>query len=192
MKSPKKHNKVEKIEKEGAEPAEIVPVVIEGEFVSATIEWQAPEFDYAPKDVSWFWISFLAAMGLVAFALWERNFLFAVFVTIAWFTFVALANRFPPLWEFSLHDKGLTIRRPGSNLAEKMYSWEMMEGFDIHEAAEEYKELLIKVHSRFSPYLKINIHADHEGKIQDFLVRYIPREEYEKSMADALQNLIGF
>ena len=39
------------------------------------IEWQAPAFRYYPKDVSWYWLSFIIAILIMAFAIWQNNFL---------------------------------------------------------------------------------------------------------------------
>ena len=47
------------------------------------IVWQIPEYEYRSKDVSWYWISLIAAIVLFAFAIWQKNFLFAIFVVIA-------------------------------------------------------------------------------------------------------------
>ena len=73
------------------------------------IKWQAPEFEYRPKDVSWYWLSLMAAIALIALAVWQKNFLFAIFIALAWLVITSLANRFPTIWEFKIDEKGLSV-----------------------------------------------------------------------------------
>ena len=40
--------------------------------------WEAPEFEYREKEVSWYWISIIAAALIIAFSVWEKDFLFAM------------------------------------------------------------------------------------------------------------------
>lgn len=157
------------------------------------ISWQAPEFEYRPKDVSWYWLSLIIAIILIALAVWQKNFLFMIFVVIAWMVINSLANRFPTIWEFKINEKGLSVSLLNKKSESgKIYPYEEIEGFDIHEGGEEYKELVLKIKKKFSPYLKINIHADDEEKIKNFLIQRLPKEEYQISLVDSLSKLAGF
>lgn len=150
------------------------------------ISWRAPESEYIPKDVSWYWLSLILSIVLLALAIWQRNFLFAVFIVIAWLVVVNVAGRFPPVWEFKLSDKGISI---GQN---KFYSWNEIAGFDIHETGEEHKELIFKFRSKISPLLKVNFPKEMEEKISRFLSKHLPRGEYKDSVADSLSKLVRF
>lgn len=156
------------------------------------ISWQAPEYDYRPKDISWKWISLIAAIILIAFAVWQKNPLFIFFVIIALFLINHFSGQFPKIWEFKISEKGIGIGLPDKKETGKFYAFEDMESFDIHMAGEEYKELILKLKSKFTPYLKINIHIGDEEKIRNFLEKFIPREEYIQSMVDVLSHWIGF
>lgn len=156
------------------------------------ILWQAPEYDYRPKDISWKWISLIAAIVLIAFAVWQKNPLFIFFVIIALFLINHFSGQFPRIWEFKISEKGIGISLPDKKEKEKFYAFEDMESFDIHIAGEEYKELILKLKSKFTPYLKINIHIGDEEKIRNFLEKFIPREEYSQSMVDVLSRWVGF
>jgi hypothetical protein len=160
---------------------------------SASVEWQAPEFEYYRKDVSWYWLSLIVGIILLALSIWQKNFLFAVFVIIAWLVIVYSARRFPTIWNFKISEKGIEISLPNKDLGSaKFYPYSEIEGFDIHPASDECKELVLKVKSRFSPYLKINILANDEEKIKNFLLKYISKEEYSGSLADSFSKLIRF
>jgi len=159
---------------------------------SAYIEWQAPEFEYYRKDVSWYWLSLIVSIILLALAVWQKNFLFAVFVIIAWLVIVYSANRLPNVWSFKIDEKGIEISLPKTKDNQKFYPYSEIEGFDIHPASDQYKELVLKVKSRLSPYLKVNITANDEEKIKNFLLKYISKEEYNSSLADSFSKLIRF
>ncbi len=160
------------------------------------IVWQAPEFEYVFKDVSWYWISLIVAAILLILALWQKNFLFAVFVVIAEAVVFSFANRFPAIWKFKIDGNGVSINFPddeiGEKNGEKFYSFNEINGFDIHPVDKEYKELVFKFESKFSSYLKINIFADDEPKISELLLKFLPREEIKISMSDILLKLIKF
>ena len=163
--------------------------------------WQAPEYEFYHKDVSWYWMSFVIAGVLVLVALWQRNFLFAIFVTIAWFTFSSLAGRVPAIWQFSINEKGLAIgplfgesslENRGS-LVGKFYAWQDILGFAIHDQASgEYKELILKLKARFSPYITIPFPLTEEAELTARLLQFLPKEEYTESLADTLSKLIRF
>lgn len=156
------------------------------------IEWQAPEYEYQPKDISWYWISLIIGIILIALAIWQKNLLFAIFIVIAWLVITSIANRFPTVWEFKINEKGINIALSKEESGAKFYPYAEIEGFDIHSGGEDYQELVLKIKSKFSPYLKINIHSADEEKIRDFLLKILPEEEYNPSLADSFSKLIGF
>jgi len=156
------------------------------------IEWQAPEFEHRQKDVSWYWLSLIISIILLALSVWQKNFLFAVFIVIAWFVIIYATSRTPTIWNFKLSEKGIEINLPNDKSSNKFYPLDKIEGFDIHGLEGEYKELILKIKKRFSPYLKINFLAGDEMQIKDFLNRYISEEEYNESLADSFSKLIGF
>lgn len=175
MKKAKKKSEVE-IEKQTKTETEV-------------ISWQAPEFEYHQKDVSWYWLSLIIAIILLALAVWQKNFLFAVFVVIAWLAIVLLGRQPPTIWNFRIDEKGIQIGLPNSDPASiKFYSYDEIDGFDIHEG----RSLIFKTKKRLSPYLKINFPAEQEEKIKNFLQKYISKEEYDESLADSFSKLIRF
>ncbi|MDP3892652.1 hypothetical protein, partial [Nocardioides sp.] len=66
------------------------------------IEWRAPEFYYREKGVSWYWLSIIAAIVILSVSVWQKNFLFAVFVVIAEILMLVWAGRKPREISFSL------------------------------------------------------------------------------------------
>lgn len=158
---------------------------------NSVIFWQAPEYEYQHKDVSWYWLSVIAAIIVAALAVWQKNFLFAIFVVVAELVIISFAGRFPVVWEFKINDKGVGIGKPNKE-ASRFYPYKDLLSFDIHPAGEEHKELIIKLESKLKPLLKINIHSKDEEKIKEFLLKFLPQEEISASAIDSLSKLIRF
>ena len=59
------------------------------------IQWHAPEFEYRAKTMSWYWLSILLAVVILALAVWQKNFLFGIFVIVAEILILVWANREP-------------------------------------------------------------------------------------------------
>ncbi|MEK7481872.1 MAG: hypothetical protein AAB607_00735 [Patescibacteria group bacterium] len=157
------------------------------------IIWQTPEYEYQPKDISWRWLSLIAAIILFAFAVWQKNFLFAIFIVIAFLLINYLAGKFPAIWEIKIDEKGIEIKLANSGEGKKFYPMENIESFGVNSSAnEEYKELAVKFKSKLAPYFKINFYSKDEEKIKNFLLKFAPEEEISQSAIDSFLKLIGF
>ena len=128
---------------------------------------------------------------MLALALWQKNFLFMVFVVVAWLVIVSLAGRFPNIWEFKIDEDGVSVGLPNSE-TKKFYSYSEINSFDICPADKEYNELVLKFKSRFTPLLKINIHSGEEEKIKNFLLKFLEQKEAPPSLIDSILRLIRF
>jgi len=160
----------------------------------SAITWQAPEFEFQKKDISWYWMSLIIGIILLALTVWQRNLLFAIFIIVAWLVVVYSASKTPTNWNFKLSEKGIEIYLSAKDqAAKKFYDFKEIEGFDIHlNETKKYGELILKTKKRFSPYLKINFLAVDQEKIAEFLQKYIAKEEYSESLVDSFSKLIGF
>jgi len=169
-------------------------VVLRREPEVRIIEWEAPEYEYRPKDVSWYWLSLILGIVLIALAVWQKNFLFAIFIAIAWTAIVSLAGKYPSYWKFAINEKGISVWPSGKPESEKkIYTLTEIHGFDIHSSeGEDYGELIIRMKSKFSPYLKISLHKEKEREVAEFLAKYLAKEEYAESVVDSLSKMIGF
>jgi len=158
------------------------------------IAWQAPEYEFQPKkDVSWYWLSLIAAIILFAVAIWQKNFLFGVFVVLAWVVVIKLADRPPLIWDFKIDEEGISIGLFKGEAGEnKFYPYSDIDYFDIHEGNGDYKGLALKFKSRLSPILKINIRPEEEEKIKAFLLKFLKQKTIEPSLLDSISRLIRF
>jgi hypothetical protein len=145
------------------------------------IRWTAPEFEYYEKGPSWYWLAIIATILLIALALWQRNFLFAVFVAIAALVILNLARKQPREIEFKLDQNGLVIDE------KKVYPYETLKGFTISG-----NEIIFQRKSRFSPYFKIFVLEKDKDRVKHFLSQRLPEIEYEESLTDHISRLLRF
>ncbi len=150
------------------------------------IKWQAPEFDYREKDISWYWLSVIIAVILLSAAIWQKNFLFVIFIILAEILILVWANREPATIEFKLDEKGLTIA------GKKFYPSSEMDAFGLKEESEEWSKLIFRFRRRFQPLLKIKIPRSRSAEIEKALTAVVKKTEFEDSFLDNLQKFLGF
>lgn len=150
------------------------------------IIWQAPEYLYREKDVSWYWLSIIITALLVLISLWQRNFLFLVFVVIAEAMILFWAKEYPKNIEFKLDSKGIQI----GNI--KTYPFDDLEGYHLHEENDYAAELILKTRNRFNPFVKILVSIDDIPAIKEFLQIHLNEVEYDESLHDRISKIIGF
>ena len=89
------------------------------------ISWRAPEFEYHEKTAGWYWTTVVIALIILAFALWQQNFLFGVFVIIAEILLVIWANKKPEIVEFVVGEKGILVDE------KRNYSYSEIENYSV-------------------------------------------------------------
>ena len=150
------------------------------------IKWTAPEFEYHHKEVSWYWISAMAAIVMIAIALWRGNFLFVVFIVLAEIVIVSWAAKIPRYVDFTLSQDGLEIH------GHTFYPYKSFDGFAAKEIDGELSELILKRKVHLSPYLKVLVETKDISAIKRFLNNFLPEIEYEESMFDHIAKLLRF
>jgi len=152
-----------------------------------SIGWQAPEFYYKEKDVSWYWISAIIAIILLSASVWQKNFLFAFFIVIAEILILVWAGRKPRMLDFNINEKGLTID------GKKFYPYSTIGAFSVGEnAGGEWDELAFRFNHGLRPLLKTRVPAKQSKEIEKALITVIPKTEFEESLLDILEKLTGF
>lgn len=149
------------------------------------IKWQAPEYVYYEKDVSWFWLMIIFAILIVAFALWQHNFLFAIFTIVAAFMLMAWGYRRPDLIDFELNDSGLKI-------GEKFYPKENFNHFSLQKETDGWHRLFLKNKKQFSLFLTIPTPPAEFDNIRNYCLNFWTEIEREESLIDVLSNFFRF
>lgn len=151
------------------------------------LSWVAPEFEYKEKTHLWYWISMAVAILVLAGAVWQKNFLLAVFVVISEVLVIVLGGKAPREIEFTLHGDGLTIA------GRKSYPYADIESFSVDDRGDGvWVDFIINFKKKIRSSLKVAAPRDMESRIKEFLGQRLKEVEFEASMFDALERFIGF
>ncbi|MEK7114818.1 MAG: hypothetical protein AAB847_00435 [Patescibacteria group bacterium] len=149
------------------------------------IIWKAPEYHYHEKDVSWYWLVIILAIIITAIALWQRNFLFAVFTVIAGITLLVWGHRKPSLIDFELNEHGLKI-------GDVFYPKDLFDNFSLNKNGSEWDKLLLKKKSKISNILTIPTPQSEFDNIKKYCLNFWTEAELKESMIDDISNLLKF
>lgn len=149
------------------------------------LSWRAPDFEYYPKDISWFWWSIAFAVAILAIALWQKNFLFAVFIVVAETMVVAWSNKPPTFFQLTLDEKGVSV-------GNSFYPYSDIEHFSVLEGSGEFAEIILKNKKRLSQFVTVRIDKNLLPKAKEILLTYLPEQEYEEPLPDSLARVIKF
>ncbi|MEK7507929.1 MAG: hypothetical protein AAB602_02495 [Patescibacteria group bacterium] len=151
------------------------------------IAWEAPEFEYRHKDISWYWISIIVAVVCIGFAAWQKNFLFGFFVLVAEILILAWANQQPAIFNFRLTEKGLFIQN------KKFYSYGDIETFSFYSSDEgDFENIVFRFHKHLRRPVKIAAPKNRFPEIQSFLSERVAEINHEPSLIDTIEKFIGF
>lgn len=153
------------------------------------IIWEAPEFEYREKGAAWYWLSMVVAIVILVLAVWQKNFLFGVFVIIAEILLIVWGNQQPRMISFKLGETGLTINNT------KTYAYKDIENYAFDEEGEEWVSAIFKLRRQFRPKLKAILPKEMVGEVKALLktrAADLMEVEWEQSLIDSLERLIGF
>jgi hypothetical protein len=155
--------------------------------ISFSMAWQAPEFEERDRDVSWYWISIIAAAIFIAFAVWQRNFLFGLFIIIAELLIIVWAGQKPRTISFSVSEKKLTIDE------KKEYAMNDFENFSVDEKSNEaFDCFFFYAKTKLRPLLPIIVPKNMTPDLRKNLKTGMKEVEYQPSLIDSLEKIIGF
>ena len=151
------------------------------------LSWRAPEFEYRPKGASWYWVSIIVAVLVLAAAIWQKNFLFAIFIIISEILILVWANREPGTTEFVLDERGLTIS------SRKFYAWNEIKSFGVVEGIEsDWSGLVFVFAKTLRPPLRIPTPTEVIPEVRAALTQVIPETEVNESPFDTLERFVRF
>ncbi len=150
------------------------------------IAWEAPEFEYLEKDVSWYWISIIVAACIVAFAVWFRNFLFGFFIVVAEVLLIVWGNRAPRTIEFLVSDEGVAID------VHKTYGIKEFESWSTESLNDDWSELFFNFRSRVRPPIKLLVPADRLADLRTNLKAILKEVEHQASLLDSIEKFLRF
>jgi hypothetical protein len=150
------------------------------------IIWEAHEFPYQPKTPVWYWTSIVLTILLMLWALWEGNILFAIFIMIAEIMVFIWAKELPQLYQFRLHEAGLTIGE------DKHYHYSDLHHYSIFTPEDGNTELIFVPRRRIALPVRVPIHSELSDDIRSLLGNRLPEHEYEETLPESLYRIIKF
>jgi len=152
------------------------------------INWEAPEFEYYPKGIIWFSITIFIAVLLLAIAIWQKNFLFGIFILIAEILILIWGNREPHILKFKIDDDKIYAGENNS------YRIESISGFAFTKSIMPgFWDLKIYLKNRLGSEVKFIIPEEIYEDIRLFFIqKNISEKEYDESFIESLQKLAGF
>jgi hypothetical protein len=150
------------------------------------IKWQAPEYEYHEKGISWYWISIIAAALVVAFSVWQKNFLFGLFVVIAEILFIIWGNRTPRLVSFIINEAELTIG------GEKAYPFKNFESISVDAMGNGWAELIFIYRAKLKTPFKVLFPENRLAELRSNMRTILKEVSYEPTLLDAIEKLLRF
>jgi len=150
------------------------------------ITWEAPEFEYREKEVSWYWLSIIAAALIIAFAAWQKDFLFGFFIVIAEMLFIVWGNRVPQMTAFTLTDTEIDIG------GYKIYSIKDFESWSADVGGEGWSDVMLYFRSRLHPPLALIVPEDKTAELRNNLKTVLKEIEHQPTLIDSIEKFLRF
>lgn len=150
------------------------------------ITWKAPEFNYYEKDQKWYWSTIGIALAILAFAVWQKNFLFGFFIVAAESLLISWGNREPETVDFKIDDKGLYIK-------EKFYPFTQITGFansELEASDKDYIETYIFFKNNLKFKTEIRWPKTDDEKIRTALRLKLKEYEYTPTWIDIVERIL--
>lgn len=154
------------------------------EIILEKIEWQAPEYKHKDKSVDFIWTIGVVALVMLGLAIWQANYVFAVFIFIAGSTLILFSIREPD-------DINFTIETSGLSLGKDKYEWKKIKGFHIKKEENE-AILLIEINKYFLPVYTISLPIELADQVRESLIKVTPNIELEESKSMKFMEKLGF
>jgi len=146
------------------------------------VRWAGPAFEHHEKGFFWeVGIIIIAAVIIIISLVWQKNFLFAVFIAIATATIIFWGRKEPYDIEFVINENGLAIGE------ENGYRYDELSEFSIshHEIAHEgMVEVIFHKKSALSTHIRIPARKEDVARIREILGNFLPEFEHESSLID--------
>ena len=147
------------------------------------IKWTAPEFEYQERGVGWYYLMVIAGAALIIFSVWQRNFLFAIFVILAVAMAFAWSREKPAMHSIRVGDDGVEV----ANI--KKFSMSDFSEFATREGRQgepDWGKLVLRFKSRFKLPLQLPVPQGNIAQIKELLSRHLSEVEYEESLTEEL------
>lgn len=163
-------------------PPEVVQNIIIGQDRFA---WEAPSFPRRERGSRWYIFMSLAAVFLVAYAVWTSNFLFAFFVLLAAILIILVGQQEPKAALVQIGDNGVVWDG-------RLFLFQDIDNFAIVYQPPYSKILYIEPKNPLVPRLRIPLEDQDPVAIRDHIKQYL-REDLDiqaEHLSDTIARLL--
>ncbi len=149
------------------------------------LKWSAPEFEYYPKNKSWFLVVSLLAAILFIWPLLTKNFIFAILIGLAYFSIIVYGQKKP-------NEISLAISAEGVKVNKTLYNFDSLKSFWIFYDNYGLKELSLRSKKNIMPYVKVPLGEVNPVDVRRILLQYLPERKHQESFVDNLTRNLRF
>jgi hypothetical protein len=150
------------------------------------LEWSAPEFEKAERGIFWhFGIIGLAAL-LVLFSLWQRNYVFLLFVVFAAAMMIFISRNESTVYTYGIAEDGIEVD------GKLIYGIRSLTGFALlDDGFSPYGELVIRRTKRLTEYVRILIPREKIDPARELLAGALKEFTYNETLGEVIMKRFG-
>lgn len=151
------------------------------------LQWDAPEFQQVARPQQWYILFALAGIGLVIYAIFTANYLFALLIVILAIVLNQYFNRKPDTIKVGITREGIVVNN-------RFYAYDAdLASFWILYNPPELKTINFAHRSSVQPDIVIQLEDQNPLKIREILLNYLPEDiEKEEHPVDTTFRRWGF
>ena len=134
--------------------------------------WSHPNYILYVKDKRWYVISVLVLVSLVAWSIWQNDYLFGIFLIMAYLVILLYENRPPETVDFVITPLGIKSGRD-------FYNWKVINHFYVIYQAEGVKNLYFEFNNMLRGRLVIPLDGQNAVAVRAYLLKFL-REDLER------------
>ena|SRR3989338_4548441 len=147
--------------------------------------WFIPEYTQHERGRGWYAVAALVALGLIAWAIYSVNFLFAVLIVLTAIILLVRHSEMPAQLMVSIFEDGIQA-------GENFYAYRDLKSFWIIYEPPEVKTLYFDFKSAWRPRLPVPLAEENPVEVRRFLLKYLEEDLSRESepTSDALSRLL--
>ncbi len=134
------------------------------------ISWQVPEYEKHERNKSWYVLASIIGLLFLVYAIYTKNFLFAVIIIVVALIIILHDSREPDLIKVSITDEGIVVGR-------KFYDYDEIKDFSIvYKPKQGVKNLYFEFKNVIRQRLSIPLKDMNPLSIRENLLKYLPED----------------
>ena len=134
------------------------------------ISWQVPEYEKHKRNKSWYIFAGIIGLLFLVYAIYTKNFLFAVIIIIVALIIILHDSREPDLVKINITDEGIIVGR-------KFYDYDEIKNFSIvYKPKQNVKNLYFEFKNAIRQRLSIPLININPLTIRETLLKYLPED----------------